>query len=59
MSSRFKAAPHQKLKDYGDDDSDGFSEQGGDCDDADPAVSPAEIEVVGDGVDNDCDGTAQ
>ena len=40
-----------------DDDGDGYSEIGGDCDDADSAISPAEWEVTGDGVDNDCDGT--
>ncbi len=42
--------------DHYDDDGDGFTEDGGDCDDADPSVSPAELEVVGDGIDNDCDG---
>jgi hypothetical protein len=29
---------------------------GGDCDDALAAVNPGAVEVVGDGVDNDCDG---
>ncbi|HND34337.1 MAG TPA: MopE-related protein, partial [Myxococcota bacterium] len=42
-----------------DDDGDGFTEQGGDCDDADASISPADLEVAGDGLDNDCDGTAQ
>jgi Putative metal-binding motif/Abnormal spindle-like microcephaly-assoc'd, ASPM-SPD-2-Hydin len=42
-----------------DDDGDGFTEQGGDCDDADATISPADLEVAGDGVDNDCDGTVQ
>lgn len=30
----------------------------GDCDDGDPAVNPDVDEVCGDGVDNDCDGSA-
>jgi hypothetical protein len=32
----------------------GYTAAGGDCDDADPAVSPDGEEVVGDGRDNDC-----
>ena len=40
-----------------DDDGDGYTERGGDCDDADASVSPAELEVEDDGIDNDCDGT--
>ena len=42
-----------------DDDGDGFSEQGGDCDDGDATISPAALEVTGNAVDEDCDGTAQ
>ncbi len=45
--------------DHSDDDGDGFTEDGGDCDDTDAQVSPAELESVGDGVDNDCDGVAE
>ncbi|PJE77267.1 hypothetical protein COV05_00240 [Candidatus Uhrbacteria bacterium CG10_big_fil_rev_8_21_14_0_10_48_16] len=49
---------------YGDDNAgsftacpaDGFVEQGGDCDDTDPAISPDADEVC-DGLDNDCDGS--
>ena len=33
----------------------GFSAEDGDCDDAEPAASPAAVEVC-DGLDNDCDG---
>jgi hypothetical protein len=40
-----------------DRDLDGYSENEGDCDDGDPAVSPGETEVMGNGVDDDCDGT--
>ena len=42
-----------------DDDGDGYTEDGGDCDDADPAVGPGELEVVGNGIDDDCDGTVE
>ncbi len=42
-----------------DDDGDGFTEQGGDCDDTDASISPAAFEVVGDGLDNDCDGVVE
>jgi hypothetical protein len=34
----------------------GDVEVGGDCDDGDPAVSPAATEIDADGVDQDCDG---
>ena len=39
-----------------DDDGDGYSEMDGDCDDTDPAVSPSATDVVGDGIDQNCDG---
>ena len=40
-----------------DDDGDGRSELGGDCDDANPEVRPGAAELPN-GVDDDCDGTA-
>lgn len=40
-----------------DVDGDGYGLADGDCDDADPTVSPGALETFGDGVDNDCDGT--
>jgi len=59
---------------YEDDDGDGYGDtrvyvrscdaptgtvaEKGDCDDADPEVSPAATEVCGDDVDEDCDGVA-
>ena len=39
-----------------DDDGDGFSELGGDCDDTDAALSPAVYDPPGDGTDWDCNG---
>ncbi len=38
-----------------DDDGDGY-ESDVDCDDSDPAINPAAEEILGDGLDNDCDG---
>jgi len=40
-----------------DDDGDGYTEQGGDCDDGDPAINPGAWDQSVDGVDDDCDGT--
>ena len=45
--------------DNGDDDGDGYTEFGGDCDDANPNINPSRLEIVGNGLDDDCDGTAQ
>jgi Putative metal-binding motif len=44
-----------ELGDEHDDDLDGYTEAGGDCDDTDPSVRPGG-EEVGNGVDDDCDG---
>lgn len=41
-----------------DDDGDGFTENGGDCNDNASTIRPGAQEIVGDGLDNDCDGTA-
>jgi hypothetical protein len=40
----------------GDRDYDGFSEAEGDCDDTDPNISPTASDIVGDGIDQNCDG---
>jgi hypothetical protein len=38
-----------------DDDGDGYSDNAGDCDDADPDTHPGADEICNDGMDNDCD----
>lgn len=42
--------------DQRDDDGDGFTECGGDCNDGNPAIHPGAVDIC-DGFDNDCDGT--
>jgi hypothetical protein len=41
----------------GDDDGDGFTESQGDCDDNNSAIYPGAIEICGDGIDQDCNGS--
>ena len=40
----------------GDEDRDGFTEAGGDCNNQDPEINPAAEEIPNDGIDQDCDG---
>jgi hypothetical protein len=40
-----------------DDDGDGYSEYQGDCNDAVAQVYPGRLEICGDGIDQDCNGT--
>jgi hypothetical protein len=44
-----------EMLDY-DDDGDGFTENQGDCNDAEAGAAPGGVEVCDDGIDNDCDG---
>ncbi|MFT4975897.1 MAG: hypothetical protein ACI8S6_001790, partial [Myxococcota bacterium] len=37
----------------------GYVDNADDCDDLEPDRSPGEVEVCGDGLDNDCDGAAE
>lgn len=39
-----------------DADGDTYTPNGGDCNDADPAINPAAADPFGDGIDQDCDG---
>ena len=40
-----------------DDDHDGYSENNGDCDDSSGTVYPGALEICGDGIDQDCNGS--
>ncbi|MCH5373570.1 MAG: putative metal-binding motif-containing protein, partial [Planctomycetes bacterium] len=39
-----------------DADGDGYTPNQGDCDDSNPNINPGEIDLCGDGVDQDCSG---
>jgi hypothetical protein len=39
-----------------DDDNDGYTENQGDCDDEQPAMNPMATDIVGDEIDQNCDG---
>ncbi len=45
------------FSELSDRDGDGYTGADGDCNDSEPLENPGETEVLGDGLDNDCDGT--
>ncbi len=47
-----------QYMDSTDHDGDGFSSTAGDCNDCDPNTNPGAFDVPKDGIDEDCDGTA-
>lgn len=46
------------FKDNSDHDGDGWSHNQGDCNDCDPSINPGAFDYAGNGVDEDCSGSA-
>lgn len=42
---------------YTDNDGDNYTGKQGDCDDSNPNIKPGAVEICGDGIDQDCDGS--
>ena len=58
MSSRFRQeVDSDAVEDVEDADNDGYTIEEGDCDDENAAINPEATDVVGDDVDQNCDGT--
>src|SRR5262245_55424257 len=48
--------PSQPVDPNLDTDHDGYSPNQGDCDDTEPLINPGAVEMVGNSVDDDCNG---
>lgn len=55
MSPSFELSPECDPANI-DSDGDGYSVAAGECQDSDPDIIPGALEILGDGVDNDCHG---
>ena len=42
-----------------DIDADGYTPAQGDCNDYDPTINPGAVEILGDGIDNNCNGLTE
>ena len=55
--TRFVSDSMENISIDRDNDGDGFSENQGDCDDNSATVYPGAVEICGDGIDQDCNGS--
>jgi hypothetical protein len=46
----------QVIDNSSDDDGDGYTVCGGDCDDTQASINPGQVEIIGNNIDDNCDG---